>query len=176
MATEARALTGRWSGHYVQRDQLRAITAEFRQDGDALEGTMRDEQTSFVMTVYEMAAECGLPPGADEQIVKALRHQYPDRSQVPIKALMTLPGESAVEGEVRGRNITFRKTYRGEAFSGYTVGEQRVGVTVRGHAVQYRGRVDEGGGQIDGTWWIDADPRRGVRRTEGSFVLRRLSE
>lgn len=176
MSAEARALTGRWSGHYVQRDQARGMTAELRQDGGTLEGTMRDEQTSFVMTVYEMAAECRLPPGADEEIVKALRHQYPDRAQAPIRALMTLPAESAVEGEVRGRTVTFRKTYRGEAFSGYTIGEERVGVTVRGHAVQYRGRVDEGGGEIDGTWWIDADPRRGLRRTEGSFVLRRLPE
>ena len=172
----ARVLTGRWAGHYVQRDQRRAISAEFLQDGNSLEGTMRDELTSFVMTVYEMAAECGLPPGTDEQIVKALRNQFPERSTSPIKALMTLPNDSSVEGRVRGRSVTFRKTYRGEAFSGYTVGEERVGVTVRGHSVQYRGSVDEGGAQIDGTWWIDADPSRGVQRTEGSFVLTRLPE
>ena len=172
----AQVLTGRWAGHYFQRDQPRAISAEFLQDGTSLQGTMRDELTSFVMTIYEMAVECGLPPGADEQILKALRNQFPERQGSPIKALMTVPGDSSVEGRVRGRVVTFRKTYRGEAFSGYTVGEERVGVTVRGHSVQYRGSVDETGGRIDGTWWIDADPRRGVQRTEGSFVLTRLPE
>jgi hypothetical protein len=172
-----RALTGRWAGHYEQRDQRRDVTAELRQQGTLLQGTMHDSQTRFEMSVYEMAAECGLAPGADEQIVKALREQYPDRPTAPIRALMTLPERSEVEGEVRGSTVSFRKVYRGEAFSGYTVGDARVGVTVRGHSVQYLGHLDADGGQIDGTWWIEADPRKGVtRRTEGMFVLRRLAE
>lgn len=171
-----RPLTGRWTGHYEQLDQIRHITAELRQHGSHLEGTMRDAETRFEMSVYEMAAACGLPPGADEQIVQTLRHQYPDHPGAPIKALTTLPDRSEVEGEVRGRRVTFRKIYRGEAFSGYTVGEERVGVTLRGHTMQHRGSIDEDGVLIDGNWWIDADPSRGVRRTEGLFILRRLAE
>jgi len=166
-------LTGRWAGHYEQRDQRRAVVADLRQEGDALTGTMRDEQTEFEMTLYEMAAECGLPPGADEQILGALRQQFPERAKERIRALMTLPADSSLEGQVRGRTVAFRKTYRGEAFSGYRVGEERVGVSVKGHAVEYRGTLAEGGDLIEGTWWIEADSRRGLRRAEGSFVLRR---
>jgi hypothetical protein len=171
--TREAGLTGQWEGHYEQRDQRRAMAADLLQEGDRLTGTMRDEQTEFEMTVYEMAAECGLPPGADEQIVGALRKQFPEMGGARIRALTTLPAESSLEGRVRGRTVVFRKTYRGEAFSGYCVGERRVGVSVKGHAVEYRGTLAEGGDVIEGSWWIEADNRRGVRRAEGSFVLRR---
>src|SRR5688572_9971185 len=95
-AGSGRVLTGRWAGHYQQRDQCRGVVADLRQDGDRLLGTMSDEQTHFEMTVYEWAAECGLPPGADEQIMGALRKQFPERARSPIRALMTLPAESSV--------------------------------------------------------------------------------
>ena len=42
-----------------------------------------------------------------------------------------------------------------------------------GHAVHYEGRLSPDGLEIEGRWWIDADPEYGTRRTEGLFVLRR---
>lgn len=170
-----RSLTGRWTGYYEQRNERRGIEAELFEQGDCLQGIMRDAQTEFETSVYEMAAECGLPPGADEVIVQALRHQFPESVRQPIRALMTLPDESQLQGKIQGRTVLFRKTYQGEAFSGYRVGEARVGVRVTGHAVEYRGALTEDDNQVEGIWWIEANPQRGVKRTEGAFVLRRIS-
>src|SRR5262245_23208393 len=165
----AQALTGRWTGYYVQKDQRRAIAADLVQRNDLLEGAMHDLQTRFEMSVYEMAAECGLPPGADEQIVEKLRQEFADQAKAPIRALMTLPDDSTVSGSVRGRSVYFRKTYTGEAFSGYSVGTKEVGVRVKGHCVHYRGTLSDDGQLLEGTWWIEADVKKGLRRSEGSF-------
>jgi hypothetical protein len=169
----AQALTGRWTGYYVQKDQHRAIAAELVQRNDRLEGAMHDLQTRFEMSVYEMAAECGLPPGADEQIVAKLRQEHADQARGPIRALMTLPDESTVQGNVRGQSVYFRKTYTGEAFSGYSVGSKEVGVRVMGHCVHYRGTLSDDGQSLEGTWWIEADLKKNLRRCEGPFLLRR---
>ena len=67
----------------------------------------------------------------------------------------------------------FLKTYRGDHFSGYKVGDRLVGHRVSGHAVQYSGRLSPDGMEIEGRWWIDPDPESGAIRTEGSFLLRR---
>jgi hypothetical protein len=166
-------VTGRWSGNYVQRDQSRQIVAALTQAGEDLTGSMHDQQTEFEQSVFEMAVEGGLPPGADEQIVSQLRKQFPDDPNAPIRVAMTLPPDSVLEGTVRGRTIYFLKIYQGEAFSGYRIGERRVGMTVASHGVHYRGQVSPDGQVIEGTWWIDPDPRRGTRRSEGTFRLQR---
>jgi hypothetical protein len=167
------SLTGRWIGHYSQRDQQRGLEAELSQDGQQLSGSMRDAQTTFEVSVFEMAADGGLPPGADEQIVSALRRQFPDEPNSPIKATSTLPTDSRLEGRVHGRTVEFLKIYQGEAFCGYRVGERQVGTTLAGHSVSYQGQVSPDGNTIEGRWFISADPTRGTRRSEGSFVLRR---
>src|SRR5262249_39918219 len=166
-------LTGDWLGHYVQRDQPRGLVAAFRQDGERLAGTMRDLETEFERSVFDLAAQGGLPPGADEQIVSHLRSQFPDQAEGPIRAASSLPPESALEGAVRGDRVEFLKTYQGEAFTGFAVGRRRVGVTTPGHSVHYAGKLSPEGDALEGVWWIDADPERGTRRTEGTFLLRR---
>jgi hypothetical protein len=166
-------LTGHWTGHYFQRDQARAITADLVQTGESLHGRMRDDQTEFEQSVFDTAAEAGLPPGADEQIFERLRRDFPDEPAAPIRAATTLPPTSVLEGTVQGRTVYFLKTYQGETFSGYRVGGRQVGLTLEGHGVHYRGRLSADGTTLEGQWWIDPLPGYGTRRTEGRFLLRR---
>ena len=170
------SLTGSWVGHYLQRDRVRGIAAELKQEGEQLSGQMRDAETVFELSVFELAAECGLPPGADEQIVSALREKFPDEPHAPIRAVSSLASESLLEGSVRGRTVTFLKTYQGEAFHGYRVGDHRVGTHVAGHSVHYRGQISSDGLTLEGHWWIDPEPNHSKRRAEGTFVLRRQPE
>jgi hypothetical protein len=167
------ALTGRWVGHYVQRGQQRGIAAEFRQSGSLLTGTMRDVQTEFEMSLFEMAAEAGWPPGADEQLGTAMRDQFPESTGESIRWAYSLPADSEIEGQVRDGTVSFLKSYRGESFHGFRVGERRVGETTPGHGVNYQGRLSVDGNTLEGTWWIEAKSEQGTRRTEGMFLLRR---
>jgi hypothetical protein len=171
-ASQNRRLTGRWVGHYVQRGQRHPIEAELIHNGERLSGTMRDLETDFEMSVFELAAESGLPPGADEAIIAWLRRNCPGNANRPIRAAMSVPSGSSLEGTLRGRMVQFVKTYQGDSFCGYQVGEERVGRSVAGHTVQYRGELSEDGTRIEGAWWIDANPQEGVRRSEGTFVLK----
>ncbi len=168
-----RTLTGQWTGYYVQRDKRRDLAADLTQVGDRLRGGMRDLETQFELSVFEMAVEGGLPPGADELIVSRLRRQFPELPAEPIRAAMSLPSRSSLEGHVRGRTVYFLKTYQGEAFSGYRIGDHKVGVQLAGHAVHYKGVLAADGNCIEGTWWMDAQPQIGVPRAEGIFVLTR---
>jgi hypothetical protein len=136
---------------------------------------MRDLQTQFELSVFEMAVEGGLPPGADEKIVSRIRKQFPELPPEPIRAAMSLPSHSALVGHVRGRTVYFLKTYQGEAFSGYRIGNHKIGVTLAGHSVHYKGQLSIDGNRIEGTWWVDAQPEIGVPRCEGQFVLTRAS-
>ena len=165
-------LTGRWAGHYWQRGRAHPITAELTQAGERLTGTMRDAETEFEKSVFEAAAEAGLPPGADEQIVAGLREMLPD-ARGPVRSTTRLPATSVLEGDVRGRTVSFRKTYQGEHFAGFRVGDREVGVVLEGHVVHYRGQVNDAGTAVEGQWWIDPPPGRGGRRAEGTFTLRR---
>ena len=166
-------LTGRWAGYYLQRDKRRELKADLTQAGDKFRGAMQDLQTQFELSVFEMAAEGGLPPGADEKIVSRIRRQYPELPAAPIKAAMSLPSGSVLEGHVLGRTVYFLKTYLGEAFSGYRVGQHKVGVNLSGHAVHYKGALSSDGNTIEGNWWVDAQPKLGTQRIEGFFVLTR---
>jgi hypothetical protein len=160
-------------GHYVQHGQHHPIEAELVHNAERLSGTMHDLETDFEMSVFELAAESGLPPGADETIMSSLRRCCPGNANQAIRATMSVPSSSNLEGSLRGRRVQFVKTYQGESFSGFRIGEQRVGCSVAGHAVHYRGELSDDGTRIEGAWWIEARPEEGMRRSEGTFVLRR---
>jgi hypothetical protein len=166
-------LTGRWVGHYAQHGREHPITADFTQDGERLSGSMRDGHTEGEYSLFDVAAEAGLPPGTDEQIEVKLRELVPGAPASPIRYISRLPPESILEGRFDGRTVSFLKTYQGTSFGGYKVGEQLLGVPKAGHSVHYEGRLSPDGLVIEGWWWIDGDAEQGTRRTEGSFVLRR---
>jgi hypothetical protein len=166
-------LTGRWLGHYQQHHRVHPIAAEFVHAGERLTGSMRDQETQSEYSVFQVAAEAGLPPGADEQIVAALREMVPDAPSGPIRYVSHLPPESALEGRVNGNDVYFLKTYQGASFGGYRVGDKLVGQKKAGHSVHYRGQLRPDATEIEGVWWIEADPDGGTRRTEGLFTLRR---
>ena len=166
-------LTGRWVGHYDQRGKEYPITAEFVQDGLKLAGSMRDGQPDRDCSLFEATVEAGLPPGADEQIDANLRALIPDAPATAIRSLSHLPADSEIVGRCEGRDVSFVKSYVGTSFSGFKVGDKIVGMEAEGHAVQYRGKLSADGLQVEGRWWIDADPKRRTLRNEGFFVLRR---
>jgi len=165
-------LSGHWSGFYTQHDHRRPISAELSQDGDRLIGTMNDDCTVIERSVSELAMEEGLPPGADEKIVEQIRSMVPEVPSGPIRAETQLPPRSHLEGEVDGRAVRFLKTYQGPSFTGYRVGDFRVGMLGEGQEVRYRGLLNDDGTVIEGQWQIDAV--LGLpRRVEGGFWLRR---
>ncbi len=169
---EAVNLTGPWAGHYWQHGTTHPIVAEFVQKGDRLTGTMRDGDTAAEWSLFDVAAEAGLPPGADEQIAAQLQALLPGASGTPIRYEAQLPAVSVLEGEVRQREVMFFKTYQGEHFTGYRIGDRRVGAMIVGHTVQYAGTLNEAGTAIEGRWRIPP-PQPGEPGTEGDFVLRR---
>src|SRR5262245_55321328 len=117
----ANDLGGRWEGYYEQHGRRHPIALELAQEGKRLRGTMHDGETVTEKSVFETAVEAGLPPGADEQIIQALREQFPDTHGQPVRARSELPALSSVEGHVEGGAVYFLKTYRGECFLGYHV-------------------------------------------------------
>lgn len=170
MATHE-SLSGRWTGHYYQHDQLHPIEAELVQKGATLAGLMRDLMTDRDASVFEAAAEAGLPPGADEQIVAKIRAMVPEETGGQVRFITHLPTDSLLEGTVEGRNVKFLKSYQGVAFNGYRLGESLVVNEHLGLAVHYEGRLSLDGGKIEGSWWIDANREMGVKRVHGEFTL-----
>jgi hypothetical protein len=169
-------LTGQWDGSYYQHDRPHPISAELVQVGEHLTGSMRDGETDTTSSVFDLAFEAGLPPGADEQIVARLREAFPDAPATPIRYLTHLPPESALEGRVRGTSLYFLKTYQGTHYGGFAVGDRLVGHRTESHSVHYGGKLIPDGSEIEGRWWIDPPPGSGERRIEGSFTLRRRVE
>jgi hypothetical protein len=169
-------VTGHWVGSYMQGGSERPISADLVQDGATLSGSMRDGQPDRECSLFEGAVEAGLPPGADELIDANLRKMVPDAGTEPIRWVSQLPEESVLEG-LRDRDVvSFTKTYKGTSFSGYKVGDKFVGMEAAGHAVQYEGQLSPDGKEIEGRWWIDADPEMGTRRAHGHFILRREAD
>jgi hypothetical protein len=166
-------LSGRWVGHYTQRDRPHPIEAMLRQDGSRLSGWMRDGETQFERSVFEVAAEAGLPPGADEQIIAQLRQTVPGAGSARIRYVSQLPSDSVLAGGVKGQRAWWLKTYQGTEFGGYRVGEEAVGVEITNPEVHYEGSISADGSVIEGRWWIDARADQGTTYTEGTFVLRR---
>ncbi|MCI0462627.1 MAG: hypothetical protein L0Z62_37230 [Gemmataceae bacterium] len=173
--SEALNVSGRWVGHYTQRDRPHPIEAMLRQDGLRLSGWMRDGETQFERSVFEAAAEAGLAPGDDEKIVAQLREAVPDSANATIRSVSQLPSDSLLAGGVKGQRVWWLKTYQGVEFGGFRVGEKYVGVQVTNPEVHYEGTVSGDGTAIEGRWWIDPRPEQGTRYTEGTFVLHRRS-
>jgi hypothetical protein len=166
-------LTGRWIGHYEQRGKEYPVSADLVQDGVNLAGSMRDGQPDRDCSLFEATAEAGLPPGADERIDANLRALIPDAPATAIRSLSHLPPDSELVGRCEGRVVSFVKSYVGTTFSGFKVGDKIVGMEAEGHAVSYQGKWSSDREEIEGRWWIDADPKRGTLRSEGFFKLRR---
>jgi hypothetical protein len=124
-------------------------------------------------SLFEVAQEAGLPPGADEQIEVKLREALPDAPAGPIRYVSHLPSGSVLEGRCKGPVVYFLKTYQWNSFSGYKAGDRLLGIQKEGHAVHYEGRLSPDGLVIEGRWWIEADPVYGTHRTEGLYLLRR---
>jgi hypothetical protein len=170
------SLTGRWAGHYTQHGQSHPIVTLFRQDGDRLSGSMQDVQNDGECSVFELAAESGLPPGADEQIEAKVREAVPDAPRGPVRYVWHLPSDSVLDGRCAGRKVSFLKTYQGKSVGGFRLGDHLVGAETEGHSVHYEGELSPDGTLIEGRWWIEADPSRGTGAARGSFALRRWGE
>jgi hypothetical protein len=166
-------LTGRWMGYYLQYGQEHPITADLIHSGSRLSGTMCDGHPNGEYTLFEVAQQAGLPPGADEQIEVRVREALADAPADPIRYISRLPSGSVLEGRCKGPIVYFLKTYQGSSFSGYKAGDQLLGIEKEGHGVHYEGSLSPDGLELEGRWWIDADPEYGMRRTEGLFLLRR---
>ncbi len=166
-------LTGRWVGHYVERGRECPIEANLTQDGDELRGWMRDTVTEIEISIFDLAVDAGLPPGADEEITRKLRESVPDAGDSPVRWVSTLPDQSVLEGEIEQNVVRITKTYQGETSGGYKVGDTFVGEQHSGHQVLYEGHYDPDANTINGTWRIEADPENHSVRTEGQFCLRR---
>src|SRR5262245_42161614 len=135
-------VTGRWVGHYLQRGEEHPITADLLEVDGRLSGFMYDGQPDRDYSVFQAAAEAGLPPGADEQIEARLREMVPDAAPGPVRYVSHLPHNSILQGRRTGRTVSFLKTYQGTAFGGYQVGDRLVGVQTVDHAVHYEGQLD----------------------------------
>jgi hypothetical protein len=166
-------LSGRWAGHYFQGGKEYPITADILDEGGRLSGFMYDGQPDRDYSLFQAAAEAGLPPGADEQIEARLREMVPDTSGAPIRYVSHLPTNSTLRGRRTGQAVAFVKSYQGTSFSGYQVGDRLVGARVEGHEVHYEGQHSPDGMALEGRWRIDPNPASGSPGAEGLFRLRR---
>ena len=92
-------LSGRWAGHYYQHNGPHPISLDIVQDGERLSGSMWDGDTEKEVSVFEAAAEAGLPPGADEQIVAQLGAMFPETRPIPFAMSLTfLPSRRSRAG------------------------------------------------------------------------------
>jgi hypothetical protein len=166
-------LTGRWSGHYLQRGAEFPITADILETGERLSGFMYDGQPDRAYSVSEAVAEAGLSPETEEQIEAKLREMVPDAPAGPIRCVSHLPPNSILRGQRTGQTVHFLKSYLGASFGGYQVGDRLVGIQKDGHQVHYEGELSPDGLILEGRWWIDPDPVDGTPGTEGLFHLHR---
>jgi hypothetical protein len=166
-------LSGRWAGHYLQGGNEYPITADFLETEGRLSGFMYDGQPDRDHSVFQAAAEAGLPPGADEQIEARLREMVPEAPAGPIRYVTRLPPNSTLQGRRTGQAVSFLKSYQGASFSGYQVGDRLLGTRIEGHVVHYEGQLTPDGRALEGRWWIAPDPASGSPGAEGLFRLRR---
>jgi hypothetical protein len=121
------SLTGCWVGHFLQHGQSRAIIATLHQADDRLSGTMQDVRTDGEYSLLQLAAEVGLPPGADEKIEAKLRGLAPDTPPRTVRCVWRLPSDSILEGRLSGRKVSFLKSYQGKSLSGFRIGNEVLG-------------------------------------------------
>jgi hypothetical protein len=160
-------LTGRWGGFYVQCGAAHPVAANLVVASGRLTGTMTDRAMESERSVFEKA---GLPPQADVQITACLRELL---SAATVRYIPELSSESALEGSVQGREVSFRKTYPGEHITVRRIGDRFVGAIIERHVVHYRGELNDAGTKIEGNWWTEPLLGGGGRSAKGSFVLRR---
>jgi len=166
-------LSGQWTGCYYQHSRPHPIALTLAQDGEALTGIMTDGETDSELSLFDAAAESGMPPGTDERVVARLKELFPEAEADSIRYVTHLPSGSSIEGWVREPLVYFLKTYEGTHFGGYKVGDHLVGHVEESHSVHYQGRLSPDGRELEGRWWIEADPQAGDPRIEGTFELRR---
>jgi hypothetical protein len=170
-------VTGRWIGHYLQFGRETPISADLVQVTDRINGVMADGVLVHEFTIYEVAANAGLPPGSDEAIESWLRQQHPDVPDGPISFTMELPKHSILRGSRVGPTIRFLKSYQGGQISRHKIGDACLDETrIEDHVVRYEGELSSDGGTIEGGWRIDARPEVGMGSCQGLFVLQRSSE
>src|SRR5262245_29307044 len=98
-------LTGRWRGHYVQRGRQCPISGDLREAEGRLSGFMYDGEPDREYSVSQVAADAGLPAGADEQIEANVRGMVPDDAQGPVRYVTHLPTNSVLQGKRTGQAV-----------------------------------------------------------------------
>ncbi len=88
---EAYDVTGDWVGDYSQHDRRSPIQAVLQQTGQELTGTMTDLRTVSDQSLFEAAAEAGLPPGSDERIDEQVRRLLQATDKEPVRAGLSCP-------------------------------------------------------------------------------------
>jgi hypothetical protein len=170
------ALSGRWDGHYTQHDATRKISAEFTHCGPKLLGFMNDSCTIIEGSVGDLVVQQRMPPGSDERIVARIRSMCPGLEKFPVRTLVELPPLSTIAGRVERTRVEFVKTYRGEHFAGYQVGDRRIGLRGIDQEIVYQGVLNAFGTEIHGRWRVASIRKAGSfsHRSVGTFVLRRV--
>ncbi len=168
-----RDVAGEWQGYYTQHHDRHPIEAVLTQDRGRISGTMTDIQTESESSLFDAAAEAGLPPGADERLDTQIRQMIPGSGNAPIRAKAVLPEKSQLDGLIDGSLVKFTKVYQGQHFVGFQVGDTHLGQIREGHTVEYSGRLSGDGSLIEGKWRIHSQesPKGHI---EGFFVLQRV--
>jgi hypothetical protein len=169
-------LTGRWTGHYLQRGKEFPITADLLETSERLCGFMYDGQPDRTYSISEVSAEAGLSTETEEQIEAQLREMVPDAPAGPIRYVSHLPPNSILRGRRTDQTVYFLKSYQGTSFGGYQVGGHLVGIQRKDHQVHYEGQLTPDGLILEGRWWIDPDPEHGTSGAEGLFHLYRMED
>jgi hypothetical protein len=139
---------------------------------------MTDSCTEYEGSVADLMLEQDMPPGFDERVVARIRSMCPGLEAFPVRTLVELPPLSIIEGEVEDRQIRFLKTYQGEFFAGYRVGDRRVVVRGMDQEVQFHGVLNVSATEIVGSWRLEGIRQAGSfsHRSTGAFLLRRIPE
>jgi hypothetical protein len=138
---------------------------------------MNDACTVIEGSVGDLVVEQRMPPGSDERIVARIRSMCPGLEKLPVRTLVEIPPLSTIVGRVQEARIEFVKTYRGEHFAGYQVGDRRIGLRGTDQEVLYQGLLNGSGTEIHGRWQVASIRKAGSfsHRSTGTFVLRRVT-
>lgn len=171
-------VTGRWVGFYRHRWEEMGtfpITANVRQEGEALLGEMYDQipdRSQPLDRILEIVRD-DLSPLKRWNVEATIRRF----GTGAVVVSSTLPETSDLVGTVRGDQVAFTKTYRGTCQSQVTVGGRVLRTLWRDrHRVHYAGRLDREKGCLAGEWIIR---RRGLLgrflppESRGTFELYR---
>lgn len=170
--------SGDWEGYYthdvaVWRDKEFPIAASMVQAGRRIEGTMVDGLTEWTHPLAE--ATEAIESGPNPQPIPLLRRILREYPWAVCETV--LPTFADLRGNVRGADVTFTKTYRGDITSRVRAGDTLLFMGRKaGHAVAYRGKLDWAGDVLEGTWKIRFPGPFGrivPPRATGRFVLRR---